>query len=190
MKCSLRFIAAFVFAAPLISQTSTWIPDQAHSEVDFSILHMSLSNVHGRFGKVAGSIFLNQADITRSSVKITIPVDTVDTGLGARDSILKSASFFDADKFPTATFVSTGVAKNPSGLVVSGNLELHGVTKPVVLQVQGPNGPVTGMDHKPHEGFSAETTISRADFGIGPNFPAGVVGESVKLTLDLEVVEQ
>lgn len=191
MKYSLGFIAAFILAAPLaLAQTSTWVPDQAHSEVDFSILHMSLSNVHGRFGNVAGTILMDEADITHSSVKITIPVDTVDTGVGARDSALKSVNFFDTDKFPTATFVSTSVTKTAGGFVVSGNLDLHGETKPVVLQVQGPTGPVAGMDRKLHEGFSAETTLSRTDFGIAPTFPFGVVGDSVKLTLDIEVIQQ
>lgn len=184
-------LLALVLAAPLaFSQTTTWAPDKAHSEVDFSILHMSLSNVRGHFGNIGGSIVLNQADITKSTVNVTIDVTTVDTGVGARDSDLKSANFFDVAQFPTATFVSTSVTKDGAGLTVAGNLTLHGVTKPVVLQVQGPTGPVTGMDHKPHSGFSASTTISRTAFGIATKFPASVVGDDVKLTIDLDVVQQ
>jgi len=172
------------------AQAATWDPDQSHSEVDFSILHMSLSNVHGRFGNIAGTLFLDQADVTKSSVKITVDVNSVDSGLGARDSILKSESFFNTDKYPTATFVSTKVEKSSNGLDVTGNLTLHGVTKPVVLHVEGPTGPVTGMDHKPHAGFSAETAIDRLAFGIGNGFPNSIVGDSVKLSIDLEVVKQ
>jgi polyisoprenoid-binding protein YceI len=114
----------------------------------------------------------------------------VDTGQSARDNHLKTDAFFDVTKFPTATFASTSVAKDGSNLKVSGNLTLHGVTKPVVLTVEGPTGPVQGMDHKPHAGFSASTTISRTAFGIGTNFPAAAVSDDVNLTLDLDVVKQ
>lgn len=187
----LCYVPVLALAGTLaMGQASKWIPDPAHSEVDFSILHMSLSNVRGRFGNIAGTIFLNQPDIAKSSVTVTIGVDSIDTGVEARDTVLKSASFFDVDNYPTATFVSTKVEKSGNGLKVTGNLDLHGVTKSVVLEVEGPAGPVTGMDHKPHAGFSAETTISRAEFGIAPSFPSTIVGDNVKLTMDLEVVEQ
>jgi polyisoprenoid-binding protein YceI len=178
-------------AAPLaLAQTSNWIPDKAHSEVDFSILHMSLSNVRGRFGNIGGSITWNEADITQSSVNVTIDVNSVDTGVSGRDADLKSSNFFDVANFPTATFVSTSVTKTASGLTVNGNLTLHGVTKPVVLQVDGPTGPVSGMDHKPHSGFSASTTISRTAFGIASKFPASIVGDDVKLSIDLDIAKQ
>ena len=191
MKCLALFAVAFALAAPLaFAQTTTWVPDKAHSEVDFSILHMSLSNVRGHFGNIGGSIVLNPADISKSTVNVTIDVSTVDTGVSARDADLKSANFFDVANFPTATFVSTSVAKTASGLNVSGNLTLHGVTHPVTLQVQGPNGPVQGMDHKPHSGFSASTTISRTAFGIAAKYPASVVGDDVNLTIDLDVAQQ
>ena len=191
MKRLALFAVAFALAAPLaFAQTTTWVPDKAHSEVDFSILHMSLSNVRGHFGNIGGSIVLNPADISKSTVNVTIDVSTVDTGVSARDADLKSANFFDVANFPTATFVSTSVAKTASGLNVSGNLTLHGVTHPVTLQVQGPNGPVQGMDHKPHSGFSASTTISRTAFGIAAKYPASVVGDDVNLTIDLDVAQQ
>jgi polyisoprenoid-binding protein YceI len=180
-----------VLAAPLArSQSSTWVPDKAHSAVEFSILHMSVSNVHGRFGNVSGSIVLNDADIAKSNVNVTIDVSTVDTGEGSRDSELKGAKFFDVAQFPAATFVSTGVARTASGLAVTGNLTLHGVTKPVELAVEGPTGPVTGMDQKPHAGYSATATISRSAFGVGTKFPSAIVGDQVKLNIDLEVVKQ
>jgi polyisoprenoid-binding protein YceI len=178
-------------AAPLaLAQTSTWVPDKGHSGVDFSILHMSLSKVRGHFGNISGAITLNDADISKSTVNVTIDVTTVDTGVTNRDNDLKSAKFFDATQFPTATFVSTSVAKGGAGLTVSGNLTLHGVTKPVVLQVEGPTGPVTGMDKKPHSGFSATTTVKRTDFGIATGYPSTVVGDDVALTIDLDVVKQ
>jgi polyisoprenoid-binding protein YceI len=178
-------------AAPLaLAQTSTWVSDPNHSEVDFTITHLTISNVHGRFGKVAATITLNESDITKSSVTATIGVDTVDTGVDARNTHLKSPAFFDVVNLPTATFTSTSVAKNGNGLTIAGNLTLHGVTKPVVLVVEGPVGPVQGMDHKQHLGFSATTTISRSAFGIGPTFGPSMVGDEVKLSIDLDVVKQ
>jgi polyisoprenoid-binding protein YceI len=189
-----RFSCVFgllLLAAPLAqAQSSTWIPDKAHSGVDFSILHMSLSRVRGHFGNIGGTIVLDESDITKSTVNVTIDVNSVDTGVAGRDGDLKGPNFFDVAQFPTATFVSTTVVKNRNGLTVSGNLTLHGVTKPVVLQVEGPAGPVPGMDKKPHSGFSATTTISRTAFGIATKFPAAVVGDEVKLTIDLDVAKQ
>jgi polyisoprenoid-binding protein YceI len=178
-------------AVPLaVAQTSTWIPDKAHSGVEFSILHMGLANVRGHFGNISGTIVMNESDITKSSVNITIDIATVDTGVAPRDGDLKSAGFFDVAQFPTATYVSTSVAKSSGGFTVSGNLTLHGVTKPVELQVEGPTGPVSGMDKKPHSGFSATTTISRTAFGIGAKLPAAVAGDEVKLTIDLDAAKQ
>jgi len=177
-------------AALVSAQSSSWVPDKAHSEVNFSVVHMSLSNVHGRFGNIGGTIEWDQSDITKSSINVTIDVSSVDTGEGARDSEIRGSSFFDTDKFPSATFVSTSVTKSAGGLIVNGNLTLHGVTKAVVLQVEGPNGPVNGLDQKLHIGFSATTTIHRNDFGIGSGFPTAIVGDEVKLSVDLEAVKQ
>ena len=143
MKRLFSLVGTLAFAAPLaLAQTSTWVPDKAHSGVDFSVLHMGLANVRGHFGNIGGTIVVNEADITKSIVNVTIDVTTVDTGVAARDGDLKGTNFFDVAQFPSATFVSTSVAKSGNGLTVSGNLTFHGVTKPVVLQVDGPTGPI------------------------------------------------
>ena len=188
---SLLFAGILCLSTSLaFGQTSTWVPDKAHSEVDFSILHLGLSRVHGHFGNIGGTIVLNESDIAKSTVNVTIDVSTIDTGVSSRDTDLKGANFFDIAQFPTANFVSTSVAKNGSSLTVSGSLTLHGITKPVVLEVDGSTGPVQGMDKKPHTGFSATATISRTAFGIAPKFPTAVVGDEVKLTIDLDVAKQ
>lgn len=183
-------VLSMAFPMLAVAQTSTWVPDKAHSEVDFGILHMSLSKVHGRFGNIGGQIVWNDADITKSTVNVTIDVASVDTGVAPRDTDLKSAGMFDVAQFPTATFVSTSVAKTGKGLTVNGNLTLHGVTKPVVLQVEGPTGPLPGMGGKMHAGFSATTTISRTAFDLGTKYPAAVLGDDVQLIIDLDVVKQ
>jgi len=182
-------------AAPLAltqapAATSTWTSDPAHSEVDFTIKHLAISNVHGRFGHVTATLDYNDADVSKSTVKATIDLTGVDTGEEARNNHLKSPDFFDVATYPTASFASTSVSKSGDALTINGNLTLHGVTKPVVLTAEGPSGPVPGMDHKQHAGFSASTTIKRSDFGIGSKFPAAVVGDDVKLDIDLDVGKQ
>lgn len=178
-------------AAPLaLAQTSTWVSDPNHSEVDFSITHMSISRVHGRFGNVNATIQYNEADITKSSVQVTIDVSTIDTGVQGRDADLKGAGFFDVATFPTATFTSTSVTRNGSNLTVAGNLTLHGITKPVVLDVEGPTAPVTDRRNKVHCGFSATATMHRTDFGIAPKMPAAMLGDDVKLTIEIDAAKQ
>jgi polyisoprenoid-binding protein YceI len=179
-------------AAPLaMAQTSAWATDPAHSAVIFSIRHGGVSNVHGRFGGVKGTLVFNDTDITKSTVTVTIDTSTVDTGDPTRDAHLKTAAFFDVPNFPTASFTSSGVVKNGNKLTVNGNLTLHGITLPVVLDVEGPSTPVAGMtDHKPHSGFTATTTLSRTAYGIATKFPATLVGDEVKLIIELEIIKQ
>jgi polyisoprenoid-binding protein YceI len=190
MKRLVLALGVLAMTVPMSAQSSTWAPDKAHSEVDFSILHMSISKVHGRFGVSGGQITWNEADITKSSVNMTIDVASVDTGVAPRDNDLKGANIFDVAQFPTATFASTSVAKADKGLTVQGNLTLHGVTKPVTLQVEGPTGPAPGMGGKTHAGFSATTTISRNAFGIATKMPSAVLGDDVQLSIELDVVKQ
>jgi polyisoprenoid-binding protein YceI len=188
-----RLTSLVLLAAPLAfaqSAPSTWKTDPAHSEVDFAIKHMALSNVHGRFGTVDATLVWDDQDPTKSTVNATIDVSGVDTGVPNRDNDLKGAKYFDTANNPKATFVSTSVTKGGSGLQVSGNLTIKGVSKPVTLDVEGPTGPVTGMNKKLHTGFSASATINREDFGIGSGVPAAMLGDDVKLTLDLDFVKQ
>jgi polyisoprenoid-binding protein YceI len=172
------------------AQTSTWTPDKAHSGVEFSILHLGISKVRGHFSLTGGEVTWNEADITKSKINITIDASSVDTNVAMRDADLKSDVFFDTAKFPTGTFSSTSISKTAGGLSIAGNLTLHGVTKPVTLQVEGPNGPVTGMDKKQHMGFSATTTVDRSAFGLGLKYPASVIGNDVKLMIDLDLAKQ
>jgi polyisoprenoid-binding protein YceI len=191
MKALKLASAALVLIAPFaMAETSTWKADSAHSEVDFSIKHLAISNVHGRFGKVDATITWDSSDVTKSTVNATIDITGVDTGVSGRDSDLKSSNYFDCDKYATATFASTGVVKTGSGLDVTGNLTLHGVTKPVVLHVDGPSSPVTGMDKKQHVGFEATTTIKRTDFGIASKAPEAILSDEVKLTIELDAAKQ
>jgi len=191
MKRLALLVGMLAMTAPLaLAQKTSWVSDPAHSEVDFTVTHLTISKVHGKFAKVNARIEMDSADITKSTVVATIDAATVDTGEAGRDNDLRSANFFDVANFPSATFASTAVSKNGNGLSIVGNLTLHGITQPVTLNVEGPNGPVPGMGGKQHSGFAATTTLSRAAFGIGPKMPAAMVGDEIKLSIDLDVVKQ
>jgi polyisoprenoid-binding protein YceI len=184
-------LGVLALAAPFAAaQSSTWNIDPAHSGVDFTVKHLALSNVRGHFGGLKGAISLNDSDITKSTVSVTIDTTTIDTGVQMRDNDLKGERNFDVAKFPTATFTSTSVSGGGGHLTVKGNLTLHGVTQPITLDVEGPAGPITGMDKKPHAGYSASTTLKRTDFGIGTGTPDSIVSEEIKLTIDLDVAKQ
>lgn len=184
-------LAAALLLSPLApAQTSTWKPDTAHSGVDFSIQHLGISKVRGHFAVSGGDVTFDEKDITKSKVNITIDVKSVDTQNSMRDDDLKSEKFFDTAKYPTGTFTSTSIKKTKDGLIINGNLTVHNITKPVVLTVDGPNGPVTGLDKKQHIGFSATTTVDRIAFGLAPSYPASVIGTDVKLTIDLDLAKQ
>lgn len=191
MKSFVLALGFACLAAPMVgAQTSTWAIDPAHSEVEFAVRHMGVSNVHGRIGGIAGNILFNDEDATKSTVSVTIDVTTLDTGVTARDSDLKSPNWFDVAKFPSASFESTSVTVSGTHMKIDGNLTIHGIKRPVELDVEGPSPAVPGMDHKPHSGYSATTTVKRKDFGVGVNAPSTMVGDDIKLTIELEVVKQ
>jgi polyisoprenoid-binding protein YceI len=176
------------------AQATQWKIDPMHSEADFAIKHMAISTVHGSFHGLSGVITFDPADVAKSSVEATIPVDTVDTGVAARDNDLKSARFFDAAQFPTMTFKSTSVHKADDHYDVSGNLTLHGVTKPVVLKLEELGKEETGMDKKSvHRGFTATTTINRQDFGLAFNgtLSSGdaVLSNEIKIEIDIDAAK-
>jgi polyisoprenoid-binding protein YceI len=176
------------------AQAAQWKIDPMHSEADFAIKHMAISTVHGSFHGLSGVITFDPANVAKSSVEATIPVDTVDTGVAPRDNDLKSPRFFDAAQFPTMTFKSTSVHKAGDHYDVAGELTLHGVTKPVVLKLEEPGKEEIGMDKKSvHRGFTATTTINRQDFGLTFNgtLSSGdaVLGDEVKIEIDIDAAK-
>lgn len=179
-------MAGTLLAAPAQAQTSTWAIDPAHSSVNFEILHLGVSHVHGSFSGVKGMVTLDEKDITKSKVDATIDTTTVSTGMAARDTHLKSPDFFDVEKNPTMTFASTGLTKADGKLKMMGNLTIGGVTKPVTLDVDGPAPPQT-MQGKTVSGFSATGTLSRKDFNFGGKYSAPMLGDDVKFTIDVEI---
>jgi polyisoprenoid-binding protein YceI len=177
-----------------VPQTSTWKIDPAHTEAEFKVRHMMVSNVKGHFSGIAGSATINESDITKSSVEATIEVGTINTREPQRDADLKSENFLHAEKFPSLSFKSTGIArKGADGLEVTGDLTIRGVTRSVVFAVDGPTAPVKDPWGNTRVGLSATTKISRKDYGLNWNavLEAGgvVVGDEVAITLEVEFLK-
>lgn len=173
---------------------TTWKIDPAHSVAEFKVKHMMIANVKGKFTGIRGTLNLDEADPARSSVEASIPLATVFTGDPQRDAHLKSPDFFDVEKHPEMTFRSTSIeAKSPGQLAVTGDLTIHGVTKRVVFDVEGPTPPAKDPWGNTRVGLEATTKINRKDFGLGWNAAletGGVlVGEEVAITLDVEFVK-
>jgi polyisoprenoid-binding protein YceI len=173
---------------------TTWKVDPAHSAAEFKVKHMMISNVKGKFSGISGVLKLNESDSADSLVEATIPVATLTTGDEQRDGHLKSADFFDAEKFPTFTFKSTHVHRHaPGEHKVTGELTLHGVTRPVVFEVEGPSEPGKDPWGNTRIGLSATAKINRKDFGLSWNAAletGGVlVGEDVTITLDIQFIK-
>lgn len=161
--------------------------DPAHSAAQFSVRHMGISTVRGTFNKISGTVMYDPNDPTKGSIDATIEAASVDTRFDMRDKDLRSPNFFDADKYPTLTFRSTRIeVASPGKLRVTGDLTMHGVTKQVVLDVDGPTPPVKDPQGMTHMGASATTTVNRRDFGI--NGAPSMVGDDVLLTIDTELV--
>ena len=178
-------------AAPALT---TWIIDSAHTNVEFSVRHLMIATVKGRFSEVRGSVTSDDSDPARGAVDITIGVGSIDTREPKRDEHLRSADFFEAEKFPTLTFRSTrieGVKGDEFKLV--GDLTIRGVTREVVLDVES-NGRATDPWGNQKAGFTATTRIKRGDYGLTWNaaLETGgvVVGDEVKITIDAELLKQ
>jgi polyisoprenoid-binding protein YceI len=176
------------------SAVTTWKIDPAHSSAEFKVKHMMISNVKGSFSGINGVLTLDEADPTRSSVEATVPVATLSTGDEQRDGHLKSADFFDAEKYPTFTFKSTEVGRTaPGEHAVVGELTLHGVTKTVSFAVDGPSEAGKDPWGNTRVGLSATTRINRKDFGLTWNatLEAGgvLVGEDVTISLEIQFIK-
>jgi polyisoprenoid-binding protein YceI len=188
------FAAALMLAIPAAGFASTWNIDADHSNIGFKVRHLMVSNVKGSFGKVHGVVVVDDKDITKSKVSATIDTTSIDTGVAKRDAHLRSADFLEVEKFPTMTFVSTKVARDGADkLKVTGDLTLHGVTRSVVLDVEGPSAEIKDPMGNIRRGASAGTKINRKDFGLTWNkaIEAGgvAVGDEVAISIEVELIK-
>jgi|25BtaG_2_1085352.scaffolds.fasta_scaffold03665_3 polyisoprenoid-binding protein YceI len=177
---TIAFLSTGVFAQ------TTWKADKAHSQVSFGITHMTISEVEGLFNKFDATIEASEEDFSDAKYKVEIDVPSIDTGVEMRDNHLKNADFFDAEKYPKMTFVSTSSEKVGEGKYkVTGDLTFHGVTKPVTLDVWH-RGTVKDQKGNLISGFAISGEVKRSDFNLGPDFPEAVLSDKVVIDVDAE----
>jgi len=173
---------------------TTWKIDPAHSTADFKVRHMMIANVKGAIKGITGDLREHATDASLSSIEAKLDVSTIHTGEDQRDTHLKSADFLDLEKYPTITFRSTKVEKKGDAeYSVTGDLTIHGVTKPVTLKVEGPTQPHKDPWGNMRIGLEAATKINRKDFGLTWNAAletGGIlVGEEVQIAIELELIK-
>jgi polyisoprenoid-binding protein YceI len=184
----LTFITALAMATTAAAQAGTWQIDPNHSAAQFSVRHLGVSTVRGAFTKVSGSAKHDPADPSKDSLDATIDANSVDTRVEARDNDLRSPHFLEVQKYPTITFHSkTAKVAGPGKLQITGDLTMHGVTKEVVLDVDGPSAAIKDPWGNQRIGASATTKITRQDFGVSG--APGVVGDEITITIDVELIQ-
>jgi polyisoprenoid-binding protein YceI len=192
---SLSRSAAVVCLIPVLSLAAEWKVDPNHSTATFTVRHMMVSTVHGSFSGLKGTVDYDPANLDASKANLTIDATTVDTRNENRDKDLRSAKFFDVEKYPTITFVSKRVIPQGQGkFQLVGDMTMHGVTKDVTFQVEGPMPAVKDAKGNLHSGATATAKINRKDFGLtwsgGALEGGGVtVGDEVELTVEIEMTQ-
>ena len=186
---------ALTLAAPVLAHADTWQIDPMHTSVEFTVRHMMISNVKGTFEMTSGTITVEGSDPTTAKIDAVIDASSINTRVERRDADLKSPDFLDVAKYPTITFKSTKVEAAGEGKwKVTGNLTLHGVTKPVVLDVESTGAPIHDPMGNTRAGASATTKINRKDFGLTYNktLESGgvMVGDEVSITIDVEAIKK
>jgi polyisoprenoid-binding protein YceI len=192
-SCIIFFCALFLL--PLPAFAAIWQIDPDHSNIQFKVRHLMVSNVKGVFHKFSGTVEIDDLDVTRSKVNVTIDTNSVDTGVAKRDEDLRSSNFLEVAKYPAMTFVSRKVLKTGTDtLKVAGDLTIHGVTREVTLDVEGPSVAMKDPWGGTRRGASATTKINRKDFGLIWNkvLETGgvVVGDEVAITLEVEMIRK
>ncbi|MBC8019016.1 MAG: polyisoprenoid-binding protein [Verrucomicrobia bacterium] len=195
MKRFMSLITVMLLSLPLSAFASTWTLDPDHTAAQFKVRHLMISNVKGVFEKISGTLNLDDKDVTKSKVDVVIDIASVNTNIKKRDDHLRSADFFDAAKFPSMTFTSTKVEKNGTDkLKVTGSLTIKGVTRPVVLNVEGLTAEIKDPMGNVRRGASATTVVNRKDFGVNWNktMDSGgvVVGEEVSIQIEVEFIRK
>ena len=198
-----QLLSRFIFGATLAAvltvsaaaTTTTWQIDPAHTAAGFAVKHLMISTVRGQFKGVTGAVNWDDQDISKSTIDVTIDANTVDTSEPKRDADLKSDKFFDVAKYPTITFKSKKIEQVSAGkLKITGDLTIHGVTKEVMLDVEGPTGPVKDPWGNTRVAANAAAKVNRQDFGVKWNASVDgggvVVGDDVTITIDLELVKK
>lgn len=183
VRCMIVVLGLWLGSGVAHAQTTTFDVDNTHSSVIFGIGHFGLSYTYGRFNKLSGEFTLDNADVSKSSFKVTIDAASVDTNDAKRDEHLRTAEFFDVAKFPTLEFVSTSVTKTDKGMDVHGNMTIHGVTKEITIPL-AKIGEGNGPDGVVRAGFLTQFAIQRSDYDMKTALNA--IGDGVSITFSFE----
>ncbi len=182
------FIATIFALSSLVgySQT-TWTNDPAHSRLGFVVKHLTISEIDGRFADFSVKVTTSKADYSDAQIELTSKVASINTDIEARDNHLRSADFFDVEKYPTLTFQSTSLKKESKNKgKLYGNLTFHGVTKPVVLDVQYFGSVINSMNNADTAGFQITGEIKRSDFNLGANYPEAMISDKIRIIANAE----
>lgn len=195
MRATTVGLILLVWTAAADAEPAVWQIDSSHTSVQFAVRHLMVSKVRGTFGKVSGVARFDPTDPSKASLEATIDATSIDTRDAKRDAHLKDADFLDVSRFPTITFKSKSVRRiDDTHYEVLGDLTLHGVTKPVTLQVEGSPTPIADPFGKARVGGVATATIDRQDFGVAYSkaMDGGglVVGNDIDITIDVELTQQ
>lgn len=170
-----------------IAQTKTWTNDPAHSRLGFVVKHLTISEIDGRFADFSVNVTTSKPDYSDAQIEVTAKIASIDTDIEARDNHLRSADFFDAEKYPTLTFKSTLLEKTGGNKgKLHGDLTFHGVTKPIVLDVVYYGSVVNPMNNNETAGFQITGVVKRSDYNLGSSFPEAIVGNDIKIIANAE----
>lgn len=190
MKKFTIIFSAFLVLSAFTTAVTPWQNDDPHSQLGFTVTHLGISDVSGTFNDFDVTVNSTKPDFSDASFELTAKVASVDTRVEARDNHLKSADFFDAEKYSTLSFKSTSLKKaGKNAYKLTGDLTLHGVTRPVTMDLLYKGTVANPMSKKQTAGFQLTGTIKRSDFGIGDKFPAAMISDEVRIKADGEFVQ-
>jgi polyisoprenoid-binding protein YceI len=190
MKKFAIILSAFFVLTAFTTTLNTWTNDDPHSQLGFTVTHLGIADVSGTFNDFDVTVNTSKPDFSDASFELTAKTASIDTRVEARNNHLKSADFFDVAKYPTLDFKSTSIKKaGKNKYKLTGNLTLHGITKPVIMDLLYRGTTENPMSKKKTAGFQLTGTIKRSDFNVGPGFPAPMVSNEVRIKADGEFVQ-
>ena len=191
MKKLTIFISAFLLLSSFAMLSNVWTNDDPHSQLGFTVTHLGISDISGTFNDFDVEVNSTKADFSDAQFELTAKTASIDTRVEQRDNHLKSADFFNVEKFPTLTFKSTELKKaGKNKYKLAGNLTLNGITKPVTMDLLYKGSVVNPMSKKQTAGFQVTGTIKRSDFNLGSGFPAPMISNEVRIKADGEFVQK
>ena len=190
MKKLILLGAAFLSLSAFDTINTSWNADPAHSQLGFTVTHLGINDISGTFNDFQTTVTSSKPDFSDAKFELSAKTASIDTRVEARDNHLKSADFFDVEKYPALTYTSTSIKKTSKDRYkLTCNLTLHGITKPVTTELVYKGTTVNPMSKKPTVAFQITGAIKRSEFGIGEKFPAAMVSDEVRIKADGEFAQ-